>query len=152
MSKIFALDVKEREGDLLHHQLNLNGEPFKFRTEWQYLDHRTFIYHWPSHEGGSTVFVPLNDSELRQDLITTEAFVARYVIIPRPWDRRRSLSPLMIDDGESLLVGWHPKLLPHRQGWFRFSVDLSRVVTGPKARSPHTIRFEPEVDIEFLPL
>ena len=56
----------------------------------------------------------------------------------------------MIEEGECLLVGWHPELLPHRQGWFRFSVDLSRVVTGPKAGSPHTIRFEPEVDIEFL--
>ena len=153
MSKIFVLDVLERKGDLLYHRLRVNGEPYKLRFDWQYLNHTPFLHHWPSHEGGSTVFIPLNEHEdesLLQEIRNTEVFVAYNAILPHPC-RRRSFSPLLVNDGKWELVGWHPELLPHRQGWFRFDVDLSYVATGPKKESSHTIRFEPVVDIQFLP-
>ena len=137
MSKVFALRVKGREGDMMEHELTLNGEPYRIRVEGHMQ-----IDCWRCYYGGTTIILPL-PWHLVSEVRAAEAFVANYAILPNH-RLRRSIHRLIIDNGQSLL-GLCKEPIESGEGVYAFDVDLSRVVTGPKLESQHSIRFKADV-------
>ena len=151
MPEILTLHVTERVGDTVYQLLQADGEPYKIRTAWAYLNFQTFLYHWPCHDGGTSLQIPLSDSELEREVMRVEAFVAKKPALT-PDGPKQSYRPIMIDVGEWLLSAWQEEPLGNLLGWIRFEIDLSNVVTGPTEGSPRTTRIVPMVDIQFLPV
>ena len=133
-TKIFSLTVLKREGDMLEQRLTLNGMPYVI----QYRDH-LHMQAWPCHFGGSTVILPL-PSHLIDEVYAAASFVGHHAILPNS-RLRRSMSPLTIEGGSSI-VGWcEEPMMVSASSELDLEIDLSRVVTGPKPESPHAIRF-----------
>ena len=138
-TKIFTLTVLKREGDMLEQRLTLNGMPYIIHNRG-ILDMQA----WPCHFGGSTVILPL-PLNLIDEVYAAASFVAHHAILPNS-RLRRSMSPLTIEGGSSIVV-WHEEsMMVCTNTVLDLEIDLSRVVTGPKPESPHSIRFMPVVN------